>query len=279
RCVVQEQNIALLNVTKFCQIVNITRQAYYKQCLTDARKLRRDEVLLSFVRETRIKQARIGTRKLKYLMEQAGMTVGRDYLFTLLKHHRLLVKTKRAYHRTTDSHHRFYCHPNRIKDGFKPERPEELWVADITYLPTYEGNSYVSLITDAYSRKIVGYSVDDNMQTSVVKQAFIGALKKRRSKGSLIHHSDRGSQYCSKEYQDLHAKHKVVCSMTDGYDCYQNALAERVNGILKMEYLLRKPKDIAQARKMVAESVEIYNQMRPHTALKYKTPDEVHRAF
>ncbi|WP_155483743.1 integrase core domain-containing protein, partial [Vibrio campbellii] len=93
------------------------------------------------------------------------------------------------------------------------------------------------------------------------------------------HHSDRGSQYCSKEYQDLHAKHKVVCSMTDGYDCYQNALAERVNGILKMEYLLRKPKDIVQARKMVAESVEIYNQMRPHTALKYKTPDEVHRAF
>ncbi len=203
-------------MTKFYQIVNITRQAYYKQCLTEARKLQRDEVLLSFVRETRIKQARIGTRKLKYLMKQAGMTVGRDYLFSLLKQHRLLVKTKRAYHRTTDSHHRFYCHPNRIKDGFKPERPEELWVADITYLPTCEGNSYVSLITDAYSRKIVGYSVGDNMQTNEVKQAFIGALKKRRSKGSLIHHSDRGSQYCSKEYQDLHVKHKIVCSMIDG---------------------------------------------------------------
>ncbi len=159
------------------------------------------------------------------------------------------MKTKRAYHRTTDSHHRFYCHPNRIKDGFKPERPEELWVADITYLPTCEGNSCVSLITDAYSRKIVGYSVDDNMQISEVKLAFIGALKKRRSKGSLIHHSDRGSQYCSKEYQDLHVKHNIVCSMTDGYDCYQNALAKRVNGILKMEYLLRKPKDIVQAKK------------------------------
>ncbi len=121
-------------MTKFCQIVNITRQVYYKQCLTDARKLQRDEILLNFVRETRIKQARIGTRKLKYLMKQAGMTVGRDYLFSLLKQHRLLVKTKRAYHRTKDSHHRFYCHPNRIKDGFKPERPEELWVADITFL-------------------------------------------------------------------------------------------------------------------------------------------------
>ena len=266
-------------MTRFCQIINISRQAYYKQCLVDDRSRQRDKALLSFVRETRIKQARIGTRKLKYMMEKAGMKVGRDYLFSLLKHHRLLVKVKRAYHRTTDSHHRFYCHPNKIKDGFKPERPEQLWVADITYLPTYEGNSYVSLITDAYSRKIVGYSVDDNMQTKAVKQAFIRALRERRNQDTLIHHSDRGSQYCSKEYQDLHSRHKIVCSMTDGYDCYQNALAERINGILKMEYLLRKPKDVAQARKMVAESVEIYNQLRPHTALKYKTPDEVHRAF
>ena len=266
-------------MTRFCQITDISRQAYYKQCLTDARSRQRDKALLSFVREARIKQARIGTRKLKFMMEKAGMKVGRDHLFSLLKEHRLLVKVKRAYHRTTDSHHRFYCHPNKIKDGFKPKRPEQLWVADITYLPTYEGNSYVSLITDAYSRKIVGYSVDDNMQTKAVKQAFIRALRERRNHDSLIHHSDRGSQYCSKEYQDLHSRHKIVCSMTDGYDCYQNALAERVNGILKMEYLLRKPKNVAQARKMVAESVEIYNQMRPHAALKYKTPDEVHRAF
>ena len=126
---------------------------------------------------------------------------------------------------------------------------------------------------------IVGYSGDDNMQTKAIKQALIRALRKRRSKDTLIHHSDRGSQHWSKEYQYLHSRHKIVCSMTDRYNCYQNALAERVNGILKMEYLLRKPKDVTQARRMVAKSIEIYNQIRPHTALKYNTPDEVHHAF
>ena len=137
----------------------------------------------------------------------------------------------------------------------------------------------MSLVTDAYSRKIVGHHVDDNMQAKSVKQAFTKALKQRAKAGMLIHHSDRGVQYCSYEYQKIHAQYGVRCSMTDGYDCYQNALAERINGILKGEYLLSKPKDLVQARKMVAESVLLYNQRRPHQALKYKTPDEVHRAF
>ena len=95
----------------------------------------------------------------------------------------------------------------------------------------------------------------------------------------LIHHSDRGAQYCSQRYQQLHERHGVRCSMTDGYDCYQNALAERINGILKTEFLLQRPQDLEQARQMVKESVAIYNRERPHWALKYKTPDEVHRAF
>jgi len=152
-----------------------------------------------------------------------------------------------------------------------------LWVADITYLPTYEGNSYVSLITDAYSRKIVGYSVDDNMQTKAVKQAFIRALKERRNQDSLIHHSDRGSQYCSKEYQDLHSRHKIVCSMTDGYDCYQNALAERVNGILKDEFLIYRCNTFDELQQLIKESVEVYNSKRPHLSLGYKTPNFVHQ--
>ncbi len=160
-----------------------------------------------------------------------------------------------------------------------PSRPEQLWVADITYFPTQSGESYISLITDAYSRKIVGYHVDKNMKTQSVKQAFIRALKDRKSEAPLIHHSDRDSQYCSSEYQKLHEQHQVICSMTDGYDCYQNALAERINGILKQEYLLVKPKDLNEARKMVTQSVKLYNHYRPHSALKYKTPDEVHQAF
>jgi len=193
-----------------------------------------------------------------------------------------LVTNKRAYHKTTQSYHRFYKHPNLLKDKDLCElaqATEQLWVADITYLPVQNGQAYLSLITDAYSRKIVGYHVHDTLHTSSVLNALKAAMKNRQGRGELIHHSDRGIQYCSKSYQDFHQKHGITCSMTDGYDCYQNALAERVNGILKNEFLLSKPKDIEQAKQMVRESIDIYNTKRPHLALKYKTPDEVHRAF
>jgi len=208
--------------------------------------------------------------------------IGRDRLFDLLRAHRLLVAIKRAYHKTTQSHHRFRCHPNLLKQGeqsITPAHPEQLWVADITYLPTHEGDAYLSLVTDAYSRKIVGYHIDSNMKTCSVIKAYQRALNQREHDTALIHHSDRGVQYCSGLYQHTHKRYKVQCSMTDGYDCYQNALAERVNGILKNELLLAKPANLQQAKKMVAESVAIYNERRPHLALKYKTPDEVHRAF
>jgi transposase InsO family protein len=259
--------------------MGITRQAFYKRCHNESRRSEHEALVLSLVVTKRMTQPRIGTRKLKYLLGMEQVAIGRDHLFALLKQHRLLVPHRRAYHRTTDSHHRFYCHPNRIKEGLAPVKPEQLWVADITYVPTQTGAAYLSLVTDAYSRKIVGYHVDDNMKARSVKQAYIKALAQRRYETRLVHHSDRGAQYCSSEYQALHKKYHVTCSMTDGYDCYQNALAERINGILKMEYLLMKPKGLNEARKMVAESVDLYNQQRPHTALKYKTPDEIHQAL
>jgi transposase InsO family protein len=164
----------------------------------------------------------------------AGVSLGRDALFGLLRRARLLVANRRAYHKTTDSHHRFRRHPNLLNGDAKrvPERPEEVWVADITYLATREKFAYLSLVTDAYSRKIVGHHVHSTLQTEEVAIAFKKALKQRKSKLPLIHHSDRGIQYCSSFYQAIHAKYDVTCSMTDGYDCYQNALAERVNGIL-----------------------------------------------
>lgn len=216
------------------------------------------------------------------MLQQSGVVVGRDRLFRLLREHRLLVPARRAYHKTTHSYHRFYKHPNLLKPGEHqviPQRPEQVWVADITYLPVREGEAYLSLVTDAYSRKIVGHCVHDNLKAESVMGAFRQALKQRRSHGELIHHSDRGIQYCSAPYQALHAQHGIRCSMTDGYDCYQNALAERVNGILKSEFLTRTPKDIAEARQLVAQSIRIYNESRPHLSLQYKTPDEVHRAF
>lgn len=266
-------------------MLQISRQAYYKGLARQAEKEKQTQAILDFVCEIRLEQPRIGTRKLHYLLlnqDQERLKMGRDRLFDLLRWQGLLVTTKRAYHKTTQSHHRFYKHPNLLKEKGQSElaqSAEQLWVADITYLPVQNGQAYLSLITDACSRKIVGFHVHDSLHTRSVLRTLKGAVKKRQSNGELIHHSDRGVQYCSKSYQEFHQKHGITCSMTDGYDCYQNALAERVNGILKNEFLLTKPKDIEQARQIVKESIEIYNTKRPHTALKYKTPEEVHRAF
>lgn len=268
-----------------CRFVGISRQAYYQGLSRESSKALRDDQILSLVRDERMIQPRVGTRKLHAMLQpeltQSGLSLGRDALFALLRRARLLVPNRRAYHKTTDSHHRFRRHPNLLNGEAKriPERPEEVWVADITYLPTREKFAYLSLVTDAYSRKIVGYHVHPTLQTEEVAIAFKKALKQRQSKLPLIHHSDRGIQYCSSLYQDIHVKHGITCSMTDGYDCYQNALAERVNGILKGEFLLSKPANLEEAKKMVDESVQIYNQKRLHLSLKYKTPDAVHQAF
>jgi transposase InsO family protein len=265
--------------------VGISRQAYYQGLGREAAKDTLNGQILARVREERMVQPRVGTRKLHAMLKPelaaSGASLGRDALFSLLKRARLLVPNRRSYHKTTDSHHRFRRHPNLLNGELKriPERPEEVWVADITYLPTREKFAYLSLVTDAYSRKIVGYHVHPTLQTEEVAVAFKKALKQRQSDLPLIHHSDRGIQYCSSLYQEIHMKHGVTCSMTDGYDCYQNALAERVNGILKGEFLLNKASNLEEAKKMVDQSVQIYNEKRLHLSLKYKTPDAVHQAF
>lgn len=266
--------------------MGISRQAYYQRLDTEMNQTNQHQTVVQLVREQRLIQPRVGTRKLHYMLKSSlteyKIKMGRDALFHLLRQARLLVLPRRSYHKTTHSHHRFYKHPNLLKAGLHqviPERPEEVWVADITYLPTQTQNTYLSLVTDAYSRKIVGYHVDAHMQTSAVGKALKMAVSTRRYGSALIHHSDRGIQYCSAEYQAIHQRHQITCSMTDGYDCYQNALAERVNGILKNEFLLNKPKDLEEARKMVKQSIKIYNEVRPHQSLKYKTPDAVHQAF
>lgn len=243
------------------------------------------ELIACYVQRLRLRQPRIGARKLHYLLHSQpndSLKVGRDRLFKILAEHRLLVLPKRAYHKTTQSFHRFYRHPNLLKAGadqVKATAPEHVWVADITYLPARNGPLYLSLVTDVYSRKIVGHHVHEGLHAESVAVAFRQALRGRLSNHALIHHSDRGIQYCSAHYQALHKHHGVQCSMTDGYDCYQNALAERVNGVLKNELLLHSPSNLQQARSMVSEAVRIYNTERPHLALQYKTPDAVHRAL
>lgn len=263
----------------------MSRQAYYQGLKRQDAVRKCNERVIEWVHTKRLRQPRLGTRKLHHLLSNSfvdeGLKIGRDALFDILRRTHMLVSPKRAYHKTTDSHHRFRRHPNLLKAGdgqVQPYAAEQVWVADITYLPTHNGFVYLSLVTDAYSRKIVGHHVHDSLHTEQVSQALKAALKNRQSRQRLVHHSDRGIQYCSDAYQRIHRTHGVTCSMTDGYDCYQNALAERINGILKGELLLQRPADLAQARRMVDESVAIYNLERPHFSLQLKTPDEVHRA-
>ena len=265
--------------------MGLSRQAFYQGQRRHIQRECRAQVVVQWVRERRRRQPRLGTRKLHHVLSeplaQAGIKLGRDALFDVLRNAGMLVPPRRAYHKTTDSHHRFRRHPNLLKEGERQVRAtasEQVWVADITYLPTQDKFVYLSLITDAYSRKIVGWHVHDSLQTEPVAQALKMALRTRQSEQQLVHHSDRGIQYCASYYQAIHERHGLRCSMTDGYDCYQNALAERVNGILKGELLLQRPADLEQARRMVRESVQIYNTERPHLSLKMQTPDAVHRA-
>jgi len=265
--------------------MGISRQAHYKRQACERHRAERAAAVVELVGDKRREQPRIGTRKLHFLLkrpfEEVGVKIGRDALFDILRNARMLVLPKRAYHKTTNSHHRFRRHPNLLKDGpakVVPSGAEQLWVADITYLPTRGKAAYLSLVTDAFSRRIVGWHVHEGLETEHVAQALKMALRNRRTIQPLVHHSDRGIQYCSAEYQRIHQRHGITCSMTDGYDCYQNALAERVNGILKMEFLLHRPADLQQARTMVRESVRLYNEERPHLSLECKTPDAVHRA-
>ena len=265
--------------------MGISRQAHYKRMACQRVRSEQQTTVVELVSAERRHQPRIGTRKLHHMLqeplEHAGIKIGRDALFDMLREARMLVRPRRAYHKTTNSHHHYRRHPNLLKDGpakVVPTGCEQLWVADITYLPTRQKTAYLSLVTDAYSRKIVGWHVHDGLGTEQVSLALKKALRERKTIQNLVHHSDRGIQYCSAEYQRIHARHGIICSMTDGYDCYQNALAERVNGILKMEFLLQQPADLQQARAMVSESVALYNKRRPHLSLECKTPDAVHRA-
>jgi len=234
----------------------------------------------SMVQRIRRLMPRIGTRKLykmiKPALEASGIKLGRDALFDYLRAQRLLVKPKRSYTKTTYSRHWMKKHPNLFGD-MVVSRPEQAFVSDITYVESDEGVHYLSLVTDACSRKIMGYELSHAMKASDTVKALQRAAANRTTTRALIHHSDRGSQYCSDLYQQALRKHSIRPSMTDGYDCYQNALAERVNGILKQEFLLYRCKTFEDLQVLVAESIDTYNRIRPHLSLGMKTPEEVHK--
>lgn len=260
--------------------MGISRQSIYQ---AESRSQARAEALLpvlSMIDDIRRFMPRLGTRKLYYLikpkLEAAGIKLGRDGLFDYLRTHCLLVKKPRNYHKTTNSKHWMKKHPNLLKD-LVVSRPEQVFVSDITYVETDAGVHYLSLVTDAYSRKIMGHDVSQSMTSSDIGRALKQATKGRLSQKPLIHHSDRGVQYCSQSYQKQLQQSSITPSMTDGYDCYQNALAERVNGILKQEFLLTKCRTGEELKQAVRQSIAIYNEYRPHLSLGMKTPNEVHK--
>ena len=222
---------------------------------------------------------RIGARKLYYLLfaKLQCLKIGRDKFFDILRANHLLIQPKRSYHVTTNSHHRFRKHRNLILD-MEINRPEQVWVSDITYIGKREKPCYLSLVTDAYSKKIMGYYVADNLTTESSLIALKMALKLRADKGlALIHHSDRGLQYCADDYQKMLNRQNVKCSMTNNGDPYENAVAERINGILKQEFMIDTyHQDLEIMKTIIKEAIEIYNNQRPHYSNYMLTPEQMH---
>lgn len=202
--------------------------------------------------------------------------MGRDNFFALLARNKLLVRKRKRNVYTTNSKHHFHRYPNLVKD-FVPLKAHELWVADITYIPLTERFAYLFLITDAYSRKIVGFHVSDDMRVSSATLALKKALAQKPSETIVIHHSDRGIQYCSAEYVALLQQHHTMISMTQNGDPYENAIAERLNGILKGEFISRHYDTVDNASNHIARCITIYNYKRRHSSLNWQIPDDVHK--
>ena len=272
-----------LSIGKICSAYGYTRQAYYKSLQAGVKKAQDHEQVLGLVREVRQYLPKSGVRKLhKELMgsfKERGLKIGRDKLFEILGGAGMLIRPEPRYKVTTDSNHAFRIYEN-LAAGFVPTGPNQLWVSDITYIRLRKGFCYLSLITDAYSRYIVGYHVSDTLELAGCLKALEMALKRLPERHRLIHHSDRGVQYCSHAYTGVLKKNNIRISMADRGNCYQNALAERMNGILKGEFYLNMTfESTRDVKKVCRQAVMLYNNYRPHLSLDYKKPEEIHHGI
>jgi len=205
-------------------------------------------------------------------------SIGRDKFFDILRENELLVKRRKRYEKTTDSYHRFRKYKNKLK-GRKPTKPNQAFVSDITYIRTRRRFVYLFLITDAYSRMIVGWHLSGSLGIEGALKALKMAIRQCPHPKGVIHHSDKGIQYCCKEYVQLLRKNRMEVSMTEANHCYENAMAERVNGILKDEFLLSEEMpDFATTQKAVEQAIESYNTLRPHWSLNLNIPQAIHMA-
>lgn len=269
-------------VSVACAVMKRSRQSYYRHIQSGRRREDEQKKLSELVAPIKRLMPRLGGRKLRHLlrdeMAENAIKIGRDRFFDWLRRQDLLVKPKRHYVHTTQSNHRFWVYSNLIKD-LKVAAPNQLWVSDITYLRTREGFCYLALITDAYSRKIVGYDVSDSLELEGCRRALDMAMQKASNLDQLIHHSDRGIQYCSIQYTGMLSQKGIKISMAAKGDCYENALAERVNGILKDEFNLDEMfHSKHQAIQSVHQAIYIYNHHRPHWAIDLQIPNQRHAA-
>jgi putative transposase len=231
--------------------------------------------------EIRKKQKKTGTLKLHFMLQQTlgqhGISIGRDYLFDLMRDHGLAIRKRKRKAITTDSRHWMRKYPNLIKE-LEVTGPEQLLVSDITYIQLKKQWGYLSLVTDAYSKKIMGWAFRTDLGTQGCLDALAMALSNRvYPQKRLIHHSDRGSQYCSKNYVDMLNHHQISISMTENGDPYENPVAERVNGILKEEFdLYSSTENFKETTKRIKESIQIYNHLRPHASCDFLTPEQAH---
>jgi transposase InsO family protein len=239
-----------------------------------------EALIIDLVKTIRESLPKTGGLKLLYLLKADfaahNISIGRDSFFALLSRHDLLVRRRKRYAVTTDSNHAYKKWPDLVK-GLKVKAPEQLWVSDITYLRTTEGFIYLSLITDAYSRKIVGYHVSQHLRVQGCLIALNKAIRSKTTTNALIHHSDRGIQYCCEPYVSLLQQNNISISMTQSGSPYDNAMAERVNGILKTELRLDSTfSSYSQAVAVVHQAVDAYNRLRPHMSISNLTPDQAH---
>lgn len=268
-------------IDAICNAFSLERDAYYKFQKRFVIQKQMEKTVVGLVLKSRRTLPREGTRKLMKSLhndfQKQHLKIGRDRLFRILRENGLLIGRKKYSSRTTNSHHRFYKYGNIIKN-LKINRPNQVWASDITYIRTIKGFCYLALITDMFSRKIVGFDLSDSLELKGCIRALNKAIYNAKNTRQLIHHSDRGIQYCSNVYTQILKRKKIEISMTEENHCYENAMAERVNGILKDEFYLDQTfTSVVHAKKATKNAIKLYNSKRLHLSLDYKTPNYVHQ--
>lgn len=265
-----------------CKYVGYSRAGYYKSLHTHVNTVLNEDLIEKLVLNVRRYQPKIGGKKLYHMLKddlhRIDPGIGRDKFFDILRERKLLVQRRRKYVYTTNSYHRFRVYKNALKSRLLTAS-NQAWVSDITYIRVAKDFNYLFLITDAYSRKIVGWKLSNSLAIKGAIDALKMALKQCNNTNDVIHHSDRGIQYCCHAYTDILQANKMVISMTEENHCYENSIAERVNGILKGDFLLDQEfKDEDIALKAAREAIESYNTKRPHWSLGLSTPQQIHEA-